>query len=179
LDAGADELRFVDARRFGRVLICDPRSMHRRFGPKQLGPDAMRVAVSDLTARLAKTRRKIKAALLEQRLIAGIGNIYADEILFAARVCPTTPAFRLDPDAVARIDRAMRTVLNRALRHGGTTIRDYVSGDGAPGNFQNYLAVYGRAKQPCKKCSTPIELTRTIVSGRATYWCPTCQAARK
>lgn len=169
------ELRFSDARRFGELWLVGPEQFAERFGPDRLGPDALAVSLRQLRAGLSRTRRALKAALLDQRLVAGIGNIYADEILFSARLHPATIACRLEATEVSRLRRVMNSVLRRAIRYNGTSIRDYVTAQGAPGEFQQRLCVYGRVDRPCKVCATPIQLTRKVVSGRATYWCPTCQ----
>lgn len=177
LSIGRQELRFSDSRRFGELYLCNATERKTRFGPTHLGPDALAIRPRDLAHRLTHTRRSIKAALLDQRVVAGVGNIYADEILFAAAIAPMTPAWRAVQPSGAPLLKAVRDVLNAAIRHNGTTIRDYVTADGVPGQFQQRLAVYGRDKQPCRRCATAIELSRTIVSGRATYWCPRCQAS--
>lgn len=175
-DDGGRELRFCDPRRFGEVVLYRPEEWERRFGDGRLGPDALRITAKQLSAAFAKSNRNLKSVLLDQRVVAGVGNIYADEILYAARLAPSTRARDLNPDQIQRLRRCMRAILERSIAANGTTIRDYVTGQGVPGEFQNRLAVYGRADQPCKNCSTRIELIRTIVSGRSTYWCPRCQS---
>jgi formamidopyrimidine-DNA glycosylase len=176
LDDGARELRFSDPRRFGELLLVGPATFAEQFGLGRLGPDATRITRRQLAEIFAGTRRCLKAVLLDQRSLAGIGNIYADEILFEAGLYPGRLGRDLASSDIERVHRAMGRVLRRAIRHNGTSIRDYVTGNGVPGEFQNYLNVYGRADQPCKKCSTAIELIRTVVRGRATFWCPACQA---
>jgi formamidopyrimidine-DNA glycosylase len=169
------ELRFSDARRFGELWLIGPEQFAARFGPDRLGPDALAISPRQFRDGLHRTRRALKAALLDQRLVAGVGNIYADEILFAARLHPALAANRLRSDDAARLRRVMTSVLRRAIRYNGTSIRDYVTAQGTPGEFQQRLCVYGRVDLPCKVCASPIQLTRKVVSGRATYWCPTCQ----
>lgn len=175
MDNENDELRFADPRRFGEILLYDPATFAARFGPHHLGPDALTIKPAQLAKGLRRTRRRIKAALLDQKAVAGIGNIYADEILFEAGVRPTARCNRLNAEQIGRIHRVMGRVLRRAIRHNGTSIRDYVTGQGVPGEFQNHLKVYGRADQPCTKCPNLVRLDRKVVTGRATYWCPTCQ----
>ena len=175
LDAGDQEVRFADSRKFGKLLVIDPQQRAEDFGPGRLGPDATRIRPQQLIDGLQKTRRTVKAALLDQRLVAGIGNIYADEILFDAGICPGTKGVDLGTTQIERICRSTKKILRRAIRRNGTSIRDYVTGRGVPGEFQRQLKVYGRANLPCKKCSAPIELSRAVVSGRATCWCPVCQ----
>ena len=146
-----------------------------RSGPDRLGPEATTITLAQWKAALERTQRRLKAVLLDQRSVAGIGNIYADEILFAARLAPTRSGCSLDDAEVARLHRATKKILTRAIRSQGTSIRDYVDANGVPGEFQKRLAVYGRADQPCKGCGHPVELDRTVVTGRATHWCPRCQ----
>jgi len=174
LDNGL-EMRFNDARRFGSVQLfsaqalaaCDP---FAGLGPEPLGKT---FTTAYLVARGAGRRLPVKSFLMDSRVVVGIGNIYASEILFAAAVHPLTPAGRLDRDQWQRVARAARTVLRRAIKAGGTTIADYVNAGGKPGYFQLQLAVYGRGGAPCRRCRRPIE--RTVLSGRATYFCPSCQ----
>lgn len=175
LDDGAEQLRFSDPRRFGEIVLYRPEEWQARFGDDKLGPDALAIKPRQLAQRLAKTRRNLKSALMDQRVVAGVGNIYADEILFAARLAPSARADSLSDDQARTLHRQMGRILRRSIAANGTTIRDYVTSQGAPGEFQSRLMVYGRADLPCKNCSTRIELIRTIVSGRATYWCPRCQ----
>ena len=111
--------------------------------------------------------------MLDQSLVAGVGNIYASEALFRAKVRPRRQARSLTRSEVARLARAVRTVLAMAIRVGGTTLRDYVGADGSPGYFKQKLYVYERASQPCRKCGTAV---RQLTQGqRSTYYCPTCQ----
>ncbi|QDU59486.1 Formamidopyrimidine-DNA glycosylase [Planctomycetes bacterium Pan216] len=176
LDLGVEEeLRFSDPRRFGELCLYDSSTMHERFGPHRLGPDSTTITPKAWETAIRKSRRPIKAILLDQRAVAGLGNIYVDEILFDGQVAPARLGVTITTEEAKRLHRSMRLVLGRALKHQGTSIRDYVTGQGVPGDFQRYLRVYGRANQPCKNCSAPIELTRTVVSGRATHWCPICQ----
>lgn len=175
LDDGSQELRFVDPRRFGELCLYSPDRWSERFGPKKLGPDALKITQRQYHEILATTERRLKAILLDQRSVAGIGNIYADEILFAARINPSRRGCELANAEVASLHQATGAVLRQAIRHNGTSIRDYVTGEGVPGEFQEFLRVYGRAELPCRVCSTPIQRTRTIVSGRSTHWCPICQ----
>jgi formamidopyrimidine-DNA glycosylase len=117
----------------------------------------------------------VKAVLLDQRALAGVGNIYADEALYEARIHPGQPGRELTKDEIQRLAAAIRAVLKRAIQSGGSTIRDYVDASGEPGSFQNKHRVYGREGKPCKRCRSPIELDRSIVSGRSTHWCRVCQ----
>ena len=166
----ATEVRFRDPRRFGGVwwLGCTDR------GDGELGPEPLTLAPGRLLKLLSRTRRAIKTALLDQRLVAGLGNIYADEALHAAAIHPTTPANELPEPAVYRLNRAIKQVLNRALRHRGSTLRDYMDANGQSGEFQKLHRVYDRAGEPCARCGTRIE--RIVLGGRSTHFCPVCQA---
>ncbi|MFO0947648.1 MAG: DNA-formamidopyrimidine glycosylase [Planctomycetota bacterium] len=176
LDDGSEELRFVDPRRFGELLLCAPEHLDERFGPKHLGSDALKICLGELADALGKSRRNLKSILLDQRVVAGIGNIYADEILFESRLAPDRLGTKLKAGEIKRLHRSIGVVLRRAIRHNGTSIRDYVTGNGVPGEFQNRLRVYGRSNLPCKICGTPIEWSREVVNGRTTHWCPSCQS---
>lgn len=167
LDDG-NELRFIDPRRFGKLVWLgsspdDP----------SLGPEPLTLSLKDFVTRLQRTGRAIKTALLDQHLVAGIGNIYADESLHAAGIHPRQPSNRLTRAQSRRLLQAIKAVLRRAIRSGGSTIRNYVNGNSQPGTFQQQLAVYGRAGQPCRRCRTPI--VRVVLGGRGTHFCPTCQ----
>ncbi|HEY8393929.1 MAG TPA: Fpg/Nei family DNA glycosylase [Thermaerobacter sp.] len=143
------------------LLELGPEPLGRRFGP------------GFLARRLAGRRAPIKAALLDQRVVAGLGNIYADEALFRARIDPRRAAGSLTPGELGRLVRAIRAVLRDALSAGGTTFSDYRDGLGREGGFAPRLAVYGRAGQPCRRCRTPIATVR--LAGRTTHFCPSCQ----
>jgi formamidopyrimidine-DNA glycosylase len=142
-------------------------------GPEPL---ARSYRAQHLAARLAGRRAPIKAALLDQRTVAGVGNIYADEALWRARVHPLTPAAGLTPDEVKAVHGAVRTVLNAGIRRQGSTLRDYQLPDGSSGTAQDRFKVYGRAGSPCARCGTPIDKIR--VAGRGTWYCPSCQVYR-
>jgi formamidopyrimidine-DNA glycosylase len=162
------QLRFVDARRFGGIWWLGTDQPDAGLGPEPLGLKA-----GELSRRLGQTKRAIKNALMDQRVVAGLGNIYVDESLFAAGIHPLRPARRLRPDEVGRLCRAIKQVLRRAIRHRGTTLRDYVDGAGEPGRFQNLHHVYGRGDEPCHVCKTPI--SRIVLGGRSTHFCLRCQ----
>jgi formamidopyrimidine-DNA glycosylase len=164
----AIELRFRDPRRFGGVfwLGCE-----RADGG--LGPEPLTLRPATLAKALARTRRPIKAALLDQQVIAGIGNIYADESLFLAGVHPLTLANSLTIEDVSRLNRGIKRVLRRAIAARGSTLRDYVNADNAPGEYRSKHQVYGREGEPCRNCKTAIE--RIVLTGRSTCFCPRCQ----
>jgi formamidopyrimidine-DNA glycosylase len=176
LDNGL-ELRFADTRRFGRWLILDgaaeaPRGF-RELGPEPLDPCFDAAALGEA---LAGRRGKVKAVLLDQRVVAGIGNIYADEILHRAGLHPERRASELSRAEVEKLWASLVGVLSEAIGKGGTTIRDYVDGRGRRGDFVYSLRVYGRGGQQCVSCGQGTVERRTI-AGRTTHWCPVCQAA--
>ncbi len=169
----ADELRFRDVRRFGGVWLLDATSQLGGRGLGRLGPDALEITLPEFR-RLLDRPRRIKAALLDQKLLAGLGNIYVDESLFQARVHPLTRAADLDDAQVRRLHRAIRGTLQAAIQAGGSTIRDYYAANGEQGWFQLRHRVYGRAGQPCRRCRTP--LVKLRAAGRGTHICPQCQS---
>jgi len=168
LDIGKHELRFRDPRRFGGIFWIGSAEANEK-----LGPEPLTLRTAHLAQRLARTTRAIKNALLDQNVIAGLGNIYVDESLFAARIHPLTPADKLTADQIARLNRSIKATLRRALRHRGSTLRDYADADGGKGAFQRLHKVYDRADLPCAKCKTPI--TRIVLGGRSTCFCGKCQ----
>lgn len=165
-------VRYHDPRRFGLMAVGEESDLTARLGlgVEPLSPD---FAVEYLWTKTRRSRRTIKDLLMDQGVIAGIGNIYASEILFRARVRPLQPAETLRVEAVRRIVRATKTVLRQAIRHRGSSIADYLDGEGNPGSFQARLYVYGRARLPCRRCRVPIQ--RATYGGRSAYWCPNCQ----
>ncbi len=170
LDRG-DELRFRDPRKFGRMwLVADPESVVGHLGPEPLDP---RLPAEELARRLAGRRATIKALLLDQRILAGIGNIYADEALHRAGIDPRRPAGSLSVGQVAALLQAIRTVLAEAIQARGSSLRDYTPPDGPAGTYQEQHRVFRRDGQPCPVCGTPIR--RTVLVQRSTYFCPTCQ----
>jgi len=172
-DAGRapEQLRFRDPRRFGEIrwLGCD--GCDQNMGPEPL---AMRTA--QLAEKLSRTTRAIKNALMDQRVVAGLGNIYVDESLFDARIHPLARADKLSSEQVAALTKSIKRVLNRAIHHRGSTLRDYVDANGKAGAFQRLHRAYDREGKPCPRCKTPIE--RIIVGGRSTHFCPSCQPLR-
>ncbi|HEX9579602.1 MAG TPA: bifunctional DNA-formamidopyrimidine glycosylase/DNA-(apurinic or apyrimidinic site) lyase [Gemmatimonadales bacterium] len=165
---------YRDVRRLGTVLLLDEagwRSYTARIGPEPLAAD---FDLARFTACLRGTRQAIKKVLMDQRRIAGVGNIYANEALFKARVDPSLPANRLRPAARRRLHAAVLDVLREAVTHRGTTVRDYRTGTGQRGEHQAALAVYGRGGEPCLVCGTRLATTHAI-DGRATTFCYRCQ----
>jgi formamidopyrimidine-DNA glycosylase len=173
LDSGR-VLRFNDPRRFGSLhwTSGDPQR-HRLLAG--LGPEPLDTGfdAAYLAARARGRRVAIKQFLMDQRVVVGVGNIYASEALFHARIHPGRAAGRVSVRRLELLVDSVRQVLGEAIRQGGTTLRDYVNADGAPGYFRQQLYVYERAGEPCRRCGTPI---RHIVQGqRSTYFCPACQ----
>ncbi len=171
------ELRFIDPRRFGRLWLTGP-GMGEVDGwigrkPPPVAADPLEVGYQDFRV-LLQRNRQIKALLLDQQPLSGIGNIYCDESLHRAGIHPGTLANRLDADQSRALWQALRRVLREAIRAGGSTISDYRQADGKLGVFQSKHRVYGRAGKPCKICGTTIE--RLVVAGRGTFICPQCQA---
>jgi formamidopyrimidine-DNA glycosylase len=170
---GGTELRFRDVRRFGSAtLFEDATRADAFFAAAGLGPEPFALDPEYWRRRLAADR-PLKALLLDQRVVAGVGNIYADESLFEARLHPARPARSLAAAAAARLRQAVADVLTRAVERRGSTIRDYIGGSGLQGGYQHEFRVYGRTGQPCPRCSTPI--ARVRLAGRSTHFCPRCQ----
>ena len=173
LDDGSD-VAYRDVRRFGTWLLLEPGEaepyLAERVGDEPL--DALFTAAR-LGELLAGRRTSLKAALLDQRTLAGLGNIYVDEALWRARLNPLRPAAGLDRNELRRLHRAIRAALEHGLARQGSTLRDYRLPDGSGGSMQNEFRVYGRRDEPCDRCGTPI--ARTTVAGRTTWFCPACQ----
>lgn len=167
------ELRFRDARRFGSVTYFADRPAWEAFLVGRLGPEPWDIAPDQWRAGLQATRRNLKATLLDQTFVAGVGNIYADESCFAARLDPRRAANALSADEAGRLLCSVQGVLTKAIAARGSTIRNYVGGSGLRGGFQAEFAVYGRTGEPCGACGGPIAHTR--LAGRSTHYCPRCQ----
>ena len=163
------ELRYYDPRRFGYIYVAPSCDL---AGELHIGPDPFQCDARHLRRKLEGRTAPIKSLLLSQRIVSGLGNIYADETLFDARVDPRTPGDRAAVKA-ARILTSARRILERAITHGGSTIRDYRRPDGTEGEAQQFHAVYGRNGEPCVRCGTPIK--KIVLSGRGTHFCPSCQ----
>lgn len=175
LESGA-VIAFRDPRRFGGVwALPTADALESRWA--SLGPDALGITAADLRTRLRASSRAIKACLLDQSVLAGVGNIYADEALFLARIHPLVPAAHLEPTEVTRIARTTRRVLAEGIKARGSTLRDFLDAELRPGSRQSSFRVYGRAGLPCPGCSTP--LLAISVAQRTTTFCPTCQPPPK
>ncbi len=160
------DLHLIDPRRFATLSFPQ-----KELAP--LGVDPLEGAPPSFFEGLRRHRRPIKSSLMDQRFVAGIGNIYASEILYAAQIHPLRPLSRLSQEEWDRIMMSAKEILTQAIRYRGTTISDWRDLYGRPGEYQEKLKVYGREGEPCPRCGTPIE--RIVVAGRGTYLCPRCQ----
>ncbi len=170
---GSRVLRFNDPRRFGCLLWQRPGETHellRELGPEPLSDDFD----GDYLFERSRGRAiAVKAFLMDQKVVVGVGNIYVAEALFAAGVSPTRAAGKVSRERYADIAREVRTILDYAIRRGGTTLRDFISPDGAPGYFEQELSVYGRGGEPCPRCGRALK--QSMLAQRATTWCGHCQ----
>jgi formamidopyrimidine-DNA glycosylase len=174
LDEGEHQLRFRDVRRFGSAtLFPDLERAEDFFQQAGLGPEPFDLDPRYWKNCLAATRRCLKAVLLDQRVVAGVGNIYADEALFEARLHPARVGHELTAGEANRLRRAVATVLTRAIDKRGSSIRNYIGGSGLKGQYQEEFRAYGCTGQPCPRCRTPVEKIR--LTGRSTHFCPRCQ----
>lgn len=165
-------IAFRDPRRFGGIwLMPDIAALKARW--RTLGPDGLGVRGKALAGNLGGSRRPLKAGLLDQRAIAGVGNIYADESLFEARIAPQRPCDTLSTTEWDRLAEAIRGVLGRAVKQGGSTLRDYRRPDGSVGGAAVAHRVYGKSGKPCPSCGGLIQ--RALLAQRSTCWCPHCQ----
>jgi formamidopyrimidine-DNA glycosylase len=163
--ASGRELRFVDPRRFGRLSVIE------KF--EAPGKEPLQILLGDFANLFRKRKTPIKSALLNQKLLSGVGNIYADESLFRAKVRPRRRSASLTRSELALLHKGLRRVLQEAIRLGGSSISDYVDADGEEGFFQLKHRVYGREGKPCLVCKTPIK--RVVIAGRSSHYCPKCQ----
>src|ERR671934_1792882 len=174
LDDGSDVI-YRDVRRFGTWLLVEPDELDpylgQRVGREPLAPT---FTARQLSAALQGRRAPIKAALLDQRRLAGIGNIYADEALWRARIHPLRPAGDLDDQEARALHRGIRAALKGGIARQGATLSTYRTPDGGSGRMQDEFKIYGREGEPCERCGTPIEKIRA--AGRGTWYCPRCQS---
>lgn len=163
--ASGRELRFIDPRRFGRLSVIE-----KFHAP---GAEPLQISFEDFAALFRGRKTPIKSALLNQKLLSGVGNIYADEALFRAKIRPRRRAASLNRDELRRLHAALKKVLKEAIQAGGSSISDYVDANGDKGFFQLKHRVYGREGKPCLVCKTPIK--RIVIAGRSSHYCPHCQ----
>lgn len=170
------ELLYWDRRGLGSVHVLTPEELDERYQETKLGPDALEIDLDTLRARLAESRRAIKVALLDQRCLAGVGNLYAAEILHLAGIHPEKACQRLSRSDWSNLHAAMREVLTEAIRYEGSTLADgtYRNALNRIGSYQNHHRVYGRAGQKCPRCGKGT-INRIVQAQRATFFCPTCQ----
>ena len=176
-DPTGRELRFIDTRSFAQMWWVPPGQAIESVitGLQRLGPEPFDAAfdASYLRSKLKRSQRTIKTALLDQALVAGVGNIYADESLFAAGIRPQTPCSRLSTAQLQRLQVALVEVLQQSIGAGGTTFSDFRDLSGTNGNYGGMAWVYRRGGQPCRRCGNTIN--RTVLGGRSSHWCPSCQ----
>jgi len=167
------ELRYTDARRFGRMLLVT--SEKKAEFHSRLGREPLDISEAEFAELIGKRHARIKALLLDQSVLRGMGNIYTDESLWRARIHPAHEAARLNGEQLKELYRALRRVLAAAIKLRGSSISDYLDAEGLPGDYQSRHRAYGREGKPCPRCRTPIR--RIIVAGRSSYFCPQCQRA--
>ena len=172
-----EELRFIDTRNFGQMWWINPKSspMKEINGLKNLGPEpfSKKFNYLYLKEKLKGSKRSIKSAMLDQTIIAGVGNIYADESLFAAGILPSREAGKIEDIELKKLCKNLVKILEVSIGEGGTTFSDFRDLEGGSGKYGGQALVYRRTNMPCKNCST--EINRQKISGRSTHWCPKCQ----
>ena len=171
--ADEHELRYRDVRRFGSVQWIESDALVQGAFGESLGPEPVAIPAGPFEDTVRSSRRNLKAILLDQSILAGVGNIYADESLFRSRLHPQTLGCDLTRAKCAALRLAVEAVIARAIEYRGSTIRDYIGGSGLRGGFQDEFKVYGRTGGPCAVCETAIEMIR--VAGRSSHFCPKCQ----
>ena len=174
LDDGR-ELRYIDARRFGRMAYLSGEALQTEL--RRFGEDPLETRLEEFTQSIHRRRARIKALLLDQHVLRGVGNIYADESLWKAKIHPAHLGARLKPAQLAELYRALQEVLRKAIVLRGSSISDFLDAEGVPGDYQRHHRVYDREGKGCVRCKTPIR--RVIVAGRSSYFCPQCQKAPK
>ena len=174
LDDGR-ELRYIDPRRFGRMAFLAGEILKNEL--ERFGVDPLAVSRDEFTERIQARHARIKALLLDQSVIRGVGNIYADESLWKAKVHPAAVGTKLTSDQLGRLHRALQDILKKAIALRGSSISDFLDADGMPGDYQRHHRVYGKEGKRCPRCRTQIR--RAIVAGRSSYYCPNCQKASR
>jgi len=172
LDDGR-ELRYVDPRRFGRMAYLSGEALQSEL--RRHGLDPLEMRLEEFARSIGTRRARIKALLLDQSVLRGVGNIYADESLWKAKIHPAHLGARLKSDQLRRLYGALQQVLQKAIALGGSSISDFLDAEGVPGEYQQHHRVYGREGKACRRCKTIVR--RVIVAGRSSYFCPTCQKA--
>jgi len=172
LDDGR-ELRYTDARRFGRMAYLSGDSLAEEL--RRFGADPLEVTREEFVERIRSSKARIKALLLDQSVLRGVGNIYADESLWRAGIHPATQGGRLSPQQTEKLRKELKKVLQSAIAKNGSSISDFVDTNGVSGNYQNFHRAYGREGKACYRCGRAIR--RIIVAGRSSHFCPDCQRA--
>jgi len=167
------ELHFNDIRRFGFIDFVNSDKLDKIPYLSGLGPDALDISTPEFISKLRSRNKPIKSALMDQNIIAGLGNIYADESLFSAGIRPSRIASSLSRKRLEKLYQSMREILRIAIQARGSSVSDYVDGSGIPGTFQNQHKVYGRTGLPCVKCGAAIK--RQVLAGRSSHYCSRCQ----
>jgi len=167
------QIALSDLRKFAKVELYSQEELNLASTLKNLGKDALKISLEEFTKKSKNQKGKIKQVLMEQSFIAGIGNIYADEILFRAKVNPQTPTNELKKNKIKAIHKAMQAILKMAIKEGGTSFSDFRNPDGEKGNFGNFTKVYRKTGQDCPRCKT--KMKRIKIGGRSTHFCPKCQ----
>ena len=168
------ELRYVDPRRFGRMALLTGDALEEEL--RRFGADPLEVPVEEFARRINERRARIKALLLDQQVLRGVGNIYADESLWKAKIHPAQLGARLQPEQLEKLYRALQQILKKAIALRGSSISDFLDAEGEPGEYQLHHKAYGREGKPCYRCKTLIK--RIVVAGRSSYFCPNCQKRR-
>lgn len=170
LDDGR-ELRYVDPRRFGRIAMLAGAALGAEL--LRFGADPLEVGLEEFAGRIRGRRARVKALLLDQQVLRGVGNIYADESLWKAKIHPAQLGARIGPREVGLLYRSLQGILKKAIALRGSTISDFTDAEGEPGEYQLHHQVYGREGKACPRCKT--EIQRMVVAGRSSYFCPSCQ----
>jgi formamidopyrimidine-DNA glycosylase len=170
LDDGR-ELRYTDARRFGRIAYFTEAPLAQELA--RLGADPLEVSKEEFVKAIRERRARIKALLLDQGVLRGVGNIYADESLWKAKIHPAQPGAKLSPEKAETLWRALQAILRKAIQMRGSSISDFLDAEGEPGEYQRHHRAYGREGKRCHRCKTVIR--RGMVAGRSSYFCPQCQ----
>ncbi len=171
------ELRFNDYRRFGRLRVYPDRELWQQNGLARLGPEPLEITAEDFVALCYRRPRMIKPALLDQSFVAGLGNIYADESLYAARIHPCRLTTSISRRKLIELHGHIQRLLRKAIELMGTSVDTYAGVNGQPGSFQNYLRVYGKENLPCERCGATI--LRRRIGSRSAHYCPRCQRERE
>jgi formamidopyrimidine-DNA glycosylase len=167
------QVHFCDTRRFGFLMASRTECLGQMPPLRDLGPEPLEIDQPDFVTQLSRRTGRIKSLLLNQHFLAGIGNIYADESLWDARIHPHTPAHRISPVKARRLHHSIRNILEQAIEHGGSSIDTYRNSDNLPGRHQFHLNAYGRQGEPCRRCGSRIR--RIVTGGRSSFFCPRCQ----